>query len=94
MAEGRLLFLLSTMEEIKMKILFKNISQVNRFCKAAEKYDGDVTVSEGSIAVDGESIMGIMTLGLNKVLEVTISNKTSASAVQFESEVAKLGIER
>lgn len=77
-----------------MKICFKNIAQVNKFCKAAEAYDGDVTVSEGSISVDGESIMGIMTLGLNKVLTVTISDITSASAVQFESEVAKLGIDR
>ena len=77
-----------------MKISFRNIVQVDKFCKAAEKYDGNVTVSEGSISVDGESIVGIMTLGLNKVLEVNISDKFSASAVQFESEIAKLGIER
>lgn len=77
-----------------MKISFRNIVQVNKFCKAAEKYDGNVTVSEGSISVDGESIVGIMTLGLNKILEVNISDKFSASAVQFESEIAKLGIER
>jgi phosphotransferase system HPr-like phosphotransfer protein len=77
-----------------MKISFRNIVQVDKFCKAAEKYDGNVTVSEGSISVDGESIVGIMTLGLNKILEVNISDKFSASAVQFESEIAKLGIER
>ena len=53
-----------------MKISFRNIVQVDKFCKAAEKYDGNVTVSEGSISVDGESIVGIMTLGLNKILEV------------------------
>lgn len=77
-----------------MKIIFKNIVQVNKFCKAAEQYDGHVTVSEGSISVDGESIVGIMNLGLNKVLEVNISDQSSASAIQFESEIAKLGIER
>lgn len=77
-----------------MKISFRNIVQVDKFCKAAEKYDGNVTVSEGSISVDGESIIGIMNLGLNKILEVNISDRTSASAVQFESEIAKLGIER
>lgn len=77
-----------------MKVLFKNISQVNKFCKAASKYDGNVTIGDGSVEVDGESIIGIMAIGLHKVLEVKISDKTSASAIQFESEIAKLGIER
>lgn len=77
-----------------MKISFKNIAQVNKFCKAAEKYDGTVIVSEGSVSVDGESIIGIMNLGLNKTLTVELSDRFSASAIQFESEIAKLGIER
>lgn len=81
-------------EEIKMKVQFKNIAQVNKFCKAAEKYDGNVIVSDGSIEIDAESIVGIMTLGLHKVLEVKISDKFSASAIQFESEITKLGIVR
>ena len=77
-----------------MRICFKNIAQVKKFCKAAEKYDGSVIVSEGSITVDGESIIGIMNLGLNKTLEVELSDRFSASAVQFEAEIAKLSIER
>ena len=77
-----------------MRVQFKDIVQVNKFCKAAEKYDGNVIVSDGSIEVDGESFVGVMTLGLHKQYEVKISDKNSASAMEFMSEIAKLGIER
>ena len=77
-----------------MKVQFKNISQVNKFCKAASRYDGNITISDGSVEVDGESIVGIMTIGLHKTLEVKMSERNSASAIEFESEIAKLGIER
>lgn len=77
-----------------MKVLFKNIKQAERFSKAAEKYDGSIIVKDGSVSVDGESLIGLMTLGINKILDVEISDPNSASAVQFSQEVAKLGIER
>lgn len=74
-----------------MKIVFRNIQQIEKFSKIAEKY-GNVIVKNGSIEIDGESIVGLTTLGLNKVLEVNYNDKDSI--VQFESEVAALGIER
>lgn len=77
-----------------MKVNFKNISQVNKFCKAAEKYDGNVTVSYGSVTVDGESIIGIVNIGFNKTVEVQITDKHSASAILFQSEIEQLGIVR
>jgi hypothetical protein len=74
-----------------MKIVFRNLNQIESFCKIASKY-GNVIVSSGSIEIDGESIVGLTTLGLNKVLEVKYNDKDTI--VQFESEVAALGIER
>lgn len=74
-----------------MKIVFRNIQQIEKFSRIAEKY-GNVIVKNGSIEIDGESIVGLTTLGLNKVLEVYYNDKDSI--VQFESEVAALGIER
>ena len=65
--------------------------QVEKFCGIAEKY-GNVIVANGSIEVDGSSIVGLTTLGFNKVLDVKYNDKDSK--VQFESEVAALGIER
>lgn len=74
-----------------IKIVFRNIQQIEKFSRIAEKY-GNVIVKNGSIEIDGESIVGLTTLGLNKVLEVNYNDKDSI--VQFESEVAALGIER
>jgi|P827metagenome_2_1110787.scaffolds.fasta_scaffold41589_3 hypothetical protein len=74
-----------------MKIVFRNIQQIEKFSRIAEKY-GNVIVKNGSIEIDGESIVGLTTLGLNKVLEVNYNDKDSI--VQFESEVAALGIVR
>lgn len=77
-----------------MRVNFKNIAQMDKFCKAAERYDGNITVSCGSIEVDGSSLMGLVNVGFNKTVDVNISDRFSASAVQFESEIAKLGIIR
>lgn len=77
-----------------MRVNFKNIAQMDKFCKAAEKYDGNITISCGTIEVDGSSLMGLVNVGFNKTVDVNISDKFSASAVQFESEIAKLGIIR
>lgn len=74
-----------------MKIVFRNLKQIEKFCKIAEKY-GNVIVKNGSIEIDGESIVGLTTLGLNKILDVQYNDKDTK--VQFESEVAALGIER
>ena len=74
-----------------MKICFRNLDQIESFCKIAGKY-GNVLVSSGSITIDGESIVGLTTLGLNKILDVTYNDKDKI--VQFESEVATLGIVR
>ena len=74
-----------------MKVMFRNIHQIEKFCNIAGKY-GNVIVADGSIEVDGESIVGLTTLGLNKILDVKFSDKDKI--VQFESEVAALGIER
>lgn len=77
--------------EAYMKIVFRDLFQIEKFSKIASKY-GNVIVANGSIEVDGESIVGLTTLGLNKVLEVKYNDKDTL--VQFEQEVSALGIER
>lgn len=67
------------------------MGQIERFCNIAAKYN-NVVVSSGSVSVDGESIIGVAAMGLNKVLDVMFNDKDKV--VQFESEVNALGIVR
>lgn len=74
-----------------MKIVFRNMMQIEKFCNIASRYN-NVIVGSGSVSVDGESIIGVSSMGLNKVLDVTFNDKDKI--VQFESEVTALGIVR
>ena len=74
-----------------MKIKFRKYEEMEKFSKIAEKY-GNVIVKNGSIEIDGESLLGLTSLGLNKVLEVIFTDRDRKAL--FESEVAALGIER
>lgn len=74
-----------------IKIKFRTLDQVQKFCNIAEKY-GNVIVANGSVEVDGESFVGLSTMGLNKILDVKFNDKDKV--VQFEQEVAALGIIR
>ena len=47
---------------------------------------------EANLKGHGESIIGVSSMGLNKVLDVTFNDKDKI--VQFESEVTALGIVR
>lgn len=76
---------------LMLKVKFRNLDQIQKFCNIAEKY-GNVIVANGSIEVDGESFVGLSTMGLNKILEVRFNDKDKI--VQFEQEVAALGITR
>lgn len=77
-----------------MKIKFRRLDQIERFCKLASEYHGDVIVSEGSIHIDGESMVGLITLGLNKQLNVQIANENSDEGRIFKMEIDKLGIRK
>ena len=56
------------------------------FVKIANRYESEVTVRKGSEAVNGKSIMGLMTLAANQgsILEI------EASGVDAEKVVAEL----
>ncbi len=53
------------------------------FVKIANRYESDVTVRKGSEAVNGKSIMGLMTLAANhgSVLELEVSGPDAEKAL-------------
>ena len=58
----------------EMKLTFKTPDEIVEFVKTVSRYDFDIDVSRGRVIVDAKSLLGIMHLGLNSVLEVKMHN--------------------
>ena len=55
-----------------MKITFKKPEEILDFVNKVEKYDCAMDMNRGIYVVDGKSILGIMNLGLNNIINLKI----------------------
>ena len=53
-----------------MKLTFKTPDEIVEFVNTVSKYEFDVDVRRGRVVVDAKSLLGIMHLGLNSILEL------------------------
>ncbi len=70
----------------EMKLTFKTPDEIVEFVKTVSKYEFDVDVRRGRVIVDAKSLLGIMHLGLNSVLELTMH---TVDGGRLESELFK-----
>ena len=54
----------------EMKLTFKTPDEIVEFVNTVSKYEFDVDVRRGRVVVDAKSLLGIMHLGLNSILEL------------------------
>ena len=54
------------------EVMFDSVEDVKRFVQQSEKHPEDIDVCCGSCMVDGKSILGILSLGIHKKLNVVI----------------------
>ena len=54
------------------EVMFDSVEDVKRFVQQSEKQQEDIDVCCGSCMVDGKSILGILSLGIHKKLNVVI----------------------
>ena len=59
------------MESTDIKVKLNSVEQVRQFVETMRKYDGDVDVysSNRNYLVDGKSILGVFSLGLDQELK-------------------------
>ena len=60
---------------IKEEIIFNPVEEVQSFVNQAERWPADVDVSLGSCVVDGKSLLGVLSLGIHKKLNVTVHDR-------------------
>ena len=64
------------MKSTDIKVRLDSVEQVRQFVETMRKYDGDVDVysTNRNYLVDGKSILGVFSLGLDKELTVKFYN--------------------
>lgn len=72
----------------QMKIRLNETADVREFVRAAEKCNFDVDVQCDSVIVDAKSILGIISLGLAKILTV----KCHGESHDFVNEIRKFAV--
>lgn len=56
----------------KMKLMFKTPEDICEFANTVSRFDYDVDIRSGKIVVDAKSLLGLMQLGVNSVLELEV----------------------
>ena len=57
---------------IKMKIVFKNMEDINKFVHIVRAYNYDMDLERGKFVVDAKSLLGIINLGLCTQITLTV----------------------
>lgn len=55
-----------------VKVTFKNPEEILSFLNTVEKYDINMDMRRGRFIVDAKSLLGIINLGLNNVIELNM----------------------
>lgn len=66
-------------------IKFESVGQINEFIGIVEKFHCPMDLSHGRITVDAKSLMGVMALGVHKILTLTVFEDLGLA---FENKIA------
>ena len=69
-----------------MKITFKHPEEIRDFVNTVSKYEFDMDMRKGRVVVDAKSLLGIMHLGLNSVMELKMY---SDDCEELQKQIAK-----
>ncbi len=72
----------------EMKITFKNPEEILDFVNTVSKYDFDMDLRKGRIVVDAKSLLGIMHLGINNIIELQVYGENCEELKQEISRYA------
>lgn len=67
----------------KVKILLKNMDNVEKFVEITNKFNFDIDVICGKRIVNGKSVLGLLTLDLTSPLSVILNTNKSNEISQF-----------
>ena len=75
------------MNRIKIKLYDKKY--IENFVTIASTFVSDVNVYDGSIVVDGKSVLGMYAIGYPKEVEVCVNSDNTEEKRKFDAEMEK-----
>jgi len=73
-----------------MKIRLNTIEKVKKFISVVTFFDGDLVIESGKYVVDGKSIMGILSLDLNKDLVLKVFENVDGETEKLINKLNEL----
>lgn len=72
-----------------VKIQFRNPEEIVQFVNTVERHGIYACMRKGNFTVDAGSILGIIYLGLNTVIEVEVHTKNKENCERFTKEISQ-----
>lgn len=72
----------------RVEIVFKNFDEILSFLNTVDKYDIAMDMKRGRCTVSAKSLLGIMNLGLNNVIELRVYDESCEQLMQEISRYA------
>lgn len=82
-------------KENRIKIRLRDIECLGKFInKCSNKYeDNDINVYSGRFVLDGKSIIGVMSAGIEKIMEVEILTDSISLREKFAEDMKEFEVE-
>ena len=56
----------------EVKVMFNTLEDIRKYLRALDSFNGDLDLQYESQIVDGKSLLGILSLGVNRLLNLQI----------------------
>lgn len=76
-----------------MTIRLNTIDDANNFVKVIDKYEYDIDAVYGKYVIDAKSIMGLLSLGIPKKINIVIHSNNSNIIKQITSDISEWIVE-
>lgn len=76
-----------------LKISLNSIDKVKAFVNEISKFDCDFDLVSGRYVIDAKSIMGLLSLGIPKEIDVIIHTNNKDVISKFEEDISKWKVE-
>lgn len=80
------------MGEIKIK--FESVEDVKQYLKAVNSFEGDLDLQYENQTVDGKSLLGILSLGVGKLLKLRLSYGSAEELIEKISFCCQIDAEK